>query len=186
MVFFKGEGGQVRIHEDCVDKAPQGVEHECRLQAEWGKCSEPWMMDEEKESGRPHGYCEMSCNRCVCSGISCTKEISVGDVELSEGEVTVHVLSAALDPPQKFGIPKPKPPAPPAAPVRPPIYVWNPQTHRQEIMAVWNATIGAYGPPSPALTREYNRNSGPDYSYTYEWNATSGEYEYIMVRRQGN
>merc|ERR1712157_275637 len=106
--------------------------------------------------------------RCQCTSETCKKEIVVADIQLAERkekkgkeekeeaeeeeeedllQVTVHVLSDVLVPPTQFEIPSPPPPPPPPKPVRPPIYVWNPQTHRQEVMAEWNETSQSYQTP---------------------------------------
>ncbi|QDZ18320.1 hypothetical protein HOP50_01g08260 [Chloropicon primus] len=182
-VFFLGKDGRVRLHEDCTDKAPPGTDHGCHLQAEWGKCSEEWMNDRGALSGRPAGYCEVSCQRCECDSSSCTKEIAQADVVLERVNVTVHVLSAALEPPPQFEVPFPAPPPPPPPPVRPPVYVWNPYTHRQEIMAEWNTTTQSYQEPSDPTQ---GLDTAPEYSYDYVWNADEGEYQYVMVHKHGN
>lgn len=143
------------------------------------------------------GFCEMSCGRCACGedSAACRKEAVISDITLTEAvdpaagdeedpdplSVTVHVLSAPLRPPARHRIPTPPPPPPPPPPTRPPVYVWNPYTHRQEIMAEWNATTQTYQTPEdPTKGVE---SSQPRYSYEYRWNEDAGKYEYVMNTR---
>jgi len=181
IVVFKDENsGKIRFHEDCVDQAPPSAEHGCALQAEWGKCKEDWMQ----------GYCALSCQRCTCdtSSEACEKEIIVPDIELVEDddalEVTVHVLSAVLEPPERFEIPTPPPPPPPPPPVMPPVYVWNPYTHRQEIMAEWNPATESYETPEDP-TSGVDPGNSVQYTYNYVWDEESGQYQYVMDTIQG-
>lgn len=57
--FVRELGGEGRLGDRmCVgpELQPPG-EYSCLEQAEWGKCEEPWMLEE--------GYCARSCGRCV-------------------------------------------------------------------------------------------------------------------------
>ena len=103
-LFPDMDGGVIRIHEDCVDKAPLGAEHGCLVQAGWGKCTEPWMSDDgnPNPSFRPWGFCELSCRKCECDSDKCAKTIEQGDLAVTKTNVTVHVLSGAIRPPRRF------------------------------------------------------------------------------------
>ena len=62
------------------------------------------------------------------------------------------------------------------------MYVWNPQTHRREVMAVWNETTQSYETPADPTEGA----SEPSYSFDYQWNEESGQYDYVMVHKHGN
>ena len=108
VVLVPKNASRIAVNAACVDKPPPG-EHGCADQVAWGKCDEDWMNDEGKESGRPLGYCEASCGKCECAedDPACAAEIAVPDLRVfghGEGEdrnvsVVVHVMSAAVEPP---------------------------------------------------------------------------------------
>ena len=65
-------------------------------------------------------------------------------------------------------------------PVPPPLVVWNPHSHREEIMAVFNVTSGTYEAVPEGMAAPSGARLGV--SYGYEWNPTTGTYEYVMTR----
>lgn len=195
------------MHADCVDKPPPS-EHGCDKQAEWGKCGEDWMNDNGTISGRPLGYCEMTCQKCTCDPSTCKQvcmqlllsptlsvprayashvflQIFIPDVELKEPDglsLAVHILDQVLSPPDQYDMPIPKSVVAPE-PIRPPVYVWNPYTHQQETIAEWNAETRSYQTVTDENRTQTNGGPQLEYSWQYIWDTETGQYQYVMVKR---
>eukprot|EP01025_Chloroclados_australasicus_P000164 TRINITY_DN10080_c1_g3_i2.p1 TRINITY_DN10080_c1_g3~~TRINITY_DN10080_c1_g3_i2.p1 ORF type:complete len:557 (-),score=75.52 TRINITY_DN10080_c1_g3_i2:92-1762(-) len=52
-----------QVECSCTDIPPKSSPYICYQQSLFGKCNEPWMLDESQVAG---GYCQISCGRCSC------------------------------------------------------------------------------------------------------------------------